>query len=71
MKKTFFFAAVIFFLFSVFVFFFGIVRPRFFSVVTVPAVNVISRNVVQRIVPAVGDVVNVNVNVNVVDNVAI
>jgi len=47
MKNKFFFSAVIFFLFSLFVFFFGLVSPRFVGVLTKPAGLVAVRQVEQ------------------------
>ena len=69
-KRFFFFVAVIFFLFSVFVFFFDLVSPRFVGVVTNPAGLMAVRQVEQRNVAAtVVRVVNTGAVVSVVENV--
>ncbi|HXQ72507.1 MAG TPA: hypothetical protein VN844_18575 [Pyrinomonadaceae bacterium] len=66
MKSKFFFAAVIFFLFTVFVFFFALVSPRFFGAVTKSAGVVVVKHVEQSNVAAVvGRVVDTHVTVSV------
>jgi hypothetical protein len=70
MKKRFFFGAVIFFLVSLFMFFFGLVSPRFVGVVTKPAGLMAVRQVEQRNVTAnVVRVVNTATVVSVVEDV--
>lgn len=72
MKKRFFFffGAVIFFVFSLFVFFFGLVSPRFVGVVTKSAGLMAVRQVEQPNVTAtVVRVVNTGAVVSVVENV--
>jgi hypothetical protein len=71
MKNKFFFGVVIFFLFSLFAFFCGLVGPRFIGVVARPAGVVAVKNVDQPSVVAVVRVVDANVVVNVVEDVLV
>ena len=66
MKSKFFFFAAVIFLFSVFVFFFGLVSPRFVGVVTKPTGVVVVKHVDHSSVAAVvGRAVDTNVTVSV------
>lgn len=68
-SKFFFFGAVLFFLFSLFVFFFGLVSPRFVGIVTKPAGIVAVKHVEQRNPTVTAVRVDTGVVVSVVKNV--